>query len=109
VARLCALALFGAMLVLSGGLIGQEPRKDDKKSDPTPKVKGVLPMNWGKIGLSDEQRQQIYKIQNKYDEEIDKLEAKIKELKNSRTKEMRAVLTADQKKRLEEILLGKDK
>ena len=42
-------------------------------------------------------------------EEINKLEAKIKELKAAREKEEKAVLTAEQKKRLEEILTGKDK
>jgi hypothetical protein len=108
VSRFCVLALLGAMFVLSGGLVGQEPKEDKKAVNPT-KVKGVLPRNWGKIGLSDSQRQEIYKIQNKYDEEIDKLEAKIKELKAAQTREMRTVLTADQKKRLEEIVLGKER
>jgi Spy/CpxP family protein refolding chaperone len=107
--RVCAFALLGAMFVMSGGLIGQDAKKDGKKDDPPVKAKGVLPTNWGKLGLSDDQKQQIYKIQNKYDEEIDKLDAKIKELKAARTKDMKGVLTADQKKRLEEILLGKDK
>jgi hypothetical protein len=99
------------MVVLSGGLVGQETKKDDskKKDDPPAKVKGMLPQYWGRLGLSDEQKQSIYKIQNKHDAEIDKLEAKIKELKDVRLREMRAVLSADQKKKLEEILLGKDK
>jgi hypothetical protein len=109
--RLCALALFVSMVVLSGGLVGQDAKKDDakKKDDPPTKVKGTLPANWGKLGLSDDQKQQIYKVQGKYNEEIDKLEAKIKELKTTRDKEMRGILTADQKKRLEEILTGKGK
>jgi hypothetical protein len=110
--RLCLLALFSAMFVLSGGLVGQE-KKDDpkavKKYDPPAKAKGMLPQNWAKLGLSDDQKQTIYKIQNKHDAEINKLETKIKELKDTRLKEMRAVLTADQKKKLEEIVLGKDK
>jgi hypothetical protein len=108
------LALITGLLVLSGGSIGQdnkpkeEPKKDDKKKDdPAPKVKGVLPPNWKKLGLTDAQVQEIYKIQNKYDSEIDKLQAKIDELKAGRTKDTKAVLTSDQKKRLEEILSGK--
>lgn len=109
--RFALCVLLGAMFVLSGGLVGQEPKqKDDKtKVEPPVKAKGVLPTNWGKLGLSDDQKQQIYKIQNKYDDEIDKLDAKIKDMKAARTKDMRGVLTADQKKRLEEIVLGKDK
>lgn len=108
--RLSLCALFVAVAVLASGVAGQDTKKNEqKKDDPTVKAKGFLPMNWGKIGLSDDQKQTIYKIQNKYGDEIDKLEAKIKELKSTRDKEMKAVLTAEQKKRLEDILLGKDK
>lgn len=112
------LALFACLLVLSSGLVGQEkkedPKKDDKKvdskkEDPPAKLKGVLPPNWKKLGLTDAQVQDIYKVQNKYNEEISKLEAKIKELKAAREKEEKAILTPDQKKRLDEILTGKDK
>lgn len=107
--RFCTIVLITGMIFLSTGLAGQElKQKDDPKKDPPAKVKGQLPQYWGKLGLSTEQKQSIYKIQNKYDGEIDRLEAKIKELKESRLKDMRGVLTADQKKRLEEILLGKD-
>lgn len=110
--RLPALVLMSGLFVLSGGLmIGQDTKKDDpkaaKKDEPQAKAKGQLPQNWGKIGLTDDQKQQIYKIQGKHAGEIDKLEAKIKEIKGTRDKEMKAVLTADQKKKLEEILTGK--
>ena len=41
--------------------------------DAPTKVKGMLPQHWGKIGLDDKQKQEIYKIQAKYNEKIDKL------------------------------------
>ena len=117
--RASLLALFAALVVLSGGLVGQDPKKDDKKlddkkmdkkvdkkDDPPTKFKGTLPPNWKKLGLTDAQAQEVYKVQSKYSEEIGKLEAKIKELKASREKDEKAVLTAEQKKRLEEILIG---
>ena len=114
--RVCLCFLMGCLFVMSGGLAGQEkkddPKKKDeptKKDDPPVKAKGVLPMNWKKIGLTDEQVQKIYRIQTKYNDEIAALEAKIAELKTTKDKEMKGVLTADQKKRLEDILLGKDK
>lgn len=116
--RASLLTLVTALVVLSGGLVGQDPKKDDKKPDDKKvekkddtgvKVKGVLPPNWKKIGLTESQVQDIYKLQSKYNEEIDKREAKIKELKAARDKEMKAVLTAEQKKRLDDILTGKDK
>lgn len=111
--RVCSCALFGAMLVLSAGLTAQEKKDDPKaaKKDeggPT-KFKGQLPAKWKQLGLTDDQVQMVYKIQSKHNEEIDKLEAKIKEHKAARDKELRTVLTEGQKKRLEEILLGKDK
>lgn len=86
-------------------LAAQEPKKDD----PPVKAKGFLPPNWKKLGLSEKQIQDVYKIQAKYGDEIDKLEAKIAELKAAMDKERKAVLTAEQKKRLDEILTGKDK
>jgi Spy/CpxP family protein refolding chaperone len=99
------LALVFGLVALSTDLTGQ----DKKPSDPPGKFKGVLPPNWKKIGLTDTQVQEVYKVQGKYNDEIDKLEAKIKELKSTRDKEMKAVLTAEQKKRLDDILTGKDK
>ena len=104
-------ALIAGLIVLSGGLIGQENKTKDesKKDEPAPKLKGVLPANYKRLGLTDNQVQDIYKIQNKYDTEIDKLQAKIDELKANKTKDTKAVLTAEQKKRLEDILTGKDK
>jgi hypothetical protein len=112
--RACLFALFTALLVLSGGTFGQDAKskeeskkdvKNTKKDDTPTRVKGVLPRNWSKLGLTDTQVQSIYRVQNKYNDEIDKLEAKIKELKAARDKETKDVLTTDQKKRLEEILL----
>jgi Spy/CpxP family protein refolding chaperone len=111
--RAALFALLGGLIVLStGNLVGQDTKKDDpktteKKDDP--KAKGFLPQNWGKLGLTEAQKQDVYKIQNKYNADIDKLETQIRELKSARDKEMKAVLTPEQKKRLEDILLGKDK
>jgi Spy/CpxP family protein refolding chaperone len=113
--RLCSLALLTALLVLAGGTVAQdtkEPKnvkKEAKKDEAPVRVKGVLPANWKKLGLTDAQVQGVYRVQNKYNEEIDKHEAKIKELKAQRDKEMKEVLTPDQKKRLDEILTGKGK
>lgn len=112
--RVCACVLLGMMFALSGGLVGQEPKKQDSKpavvkDEPVGKVKGFLPANWKKLGLSEDQIQKVYKVQAKYGDEIEKLEAKIAELKAAMTKERADVLTPDQKKRLEAILLGKDK
>lgn len=101
---------FGAVLltacVLSTGiLVGQDKKADDKKPDE-PKVKGFLPQNWGKLGLSADQKQDIYRIQAKYNAEIDSLKAKIDKLKEEEKAAMEKVLTDEQKKKLKEIKSG---
>jgi Spy/CpxP family protein refolding chaperone len=106
--RVSMFALIGGLLVASGGLVGQDPKKDEPKAaktkdEPGAPVKGVLPQYWGKLGLTDDQKQEVYKVQAKYNAEIDKLEAKIKELKAARDREMKGVLTADQRKALQDI------
>ena len=99
--RVAVCALVGAMVLLAGGVVGQEAKKEE------PKAKGFLPQNWAKIGLTDDQKQQVYKVQAKFGDEIEKLEAKIRDAKAARDKELFGLLTADQKKKLEEILKAK--
>ena len=107
---------FLAAFLLVGILVGQEPKtgttkdgKGDTKAEPKveAKAKGQLPPNWKQLGLTDEQTQKVYRIQQKYNEDIDKLEVQIKEMKSKMQKERSEVLTAEQKKRLEEILKTK--
>lgn len=101
-----------------GGLSGQDPKTDPKgkeaKADPKGKdtkpegkTKGQLPQNWGALGLTAEQKDKVYKLQAKYNADIDKLEAEIKELKAKLGKERLEILTAEQKKALEDILKKK--
>ncbi len=90
--------LLGGMLLLSGnGLFSQE-----KKEDP----KGRIPPGWSKLDLTADQKASIHKVSVKYKEDIDKLKAKIKELETEERQEMVKLLTADQKKKLQEITTG---
>jgi len=88
------LVVFAALLIVNGSS-GQDT-----------KLKGVLPANWGKIGLSDEQKQKVYKVQADFNDQISKLEAQLKEAKTKEKAEMEKVLTDAQKARLREILLS---
>ena len=103
----------------------EDPKKDDvkkddvKKDDPkmpakvkdgkdgTSKGRGQLPTYWGQLGLTDLQKQNVYKIQGKHNEESDKLELQIKEMKGKMVEERSKILTPEQKTRLEDILKTK--
>ena len=118
--RQITFTLGAALLLMSGGITGQEkgtkkeePKKEEvKKETKKPSVskskyKGQLPQNWGQLGLTDDQKQSVYRIQSTYNEQIDALEEQIKELKSKMSEERSKVLSAEQKKRLEEILKAK--
>lgn len=94
-----------AMTILSGGLplVAQEPGKANvearrKPLDPSRRV----PNYFAQLGLSEAQRESIYKIQAKHQARIDALEKQLEELRAQSLKECEAVLTADQKKMLAE-------
>jgi hypothetical protein len=97
--------LLGLVVVafLAGGLLsGDEPKKDAPV-----KVRGSLPPNWGKLGLNDQQRQEIYQIQSDYGTQIAALRQQISDLQAKERKDMEKVLTDAQKQRLREIVAGK--
>ncbi|MER3416781.1 MAG: hypothetical protein C4297_11295 [Gemmataceae bacterium] len=89
-------AVIGVALALLAAGSAQEKK-------PPEKLKGRLPPNFGKLGLSEEQRQQIYKIQDDFDRKIEELQAQIKKLRADRDKAIEAVLTDTQRKVLEEL------
>jgi hypothetical protein len=89
--------------VLTGGfLTGDEPKKD-----PPPKLKGQLPQGWSKLGLTDQQKQDVYRTEAEYKTKIDALEAQIRQLKKQRKTDLDKILTDAQKARLKEILAEK--
>lgn len=107
--RATRMAWVCGLLMLTGTQVpGADPvkkaaegtKKEVKAEAKEAPVKGRLPNHFGKLDLTDDQRQSIYKIQDKYDSEIDQLEAKLQELKNLRQKEIEGVLTKEQQSRL---------
>ena len=98
--RLCVAVTALAVAMLAGNwLLGDSPKPDDP-----PKSKGQLPAHFKKLGLSDKQVQQIYKIEASYREKILALQAQIDDLKKAQHLEVDDVLTDDQKARLKELL-----
>ena len=94
---------------------GDEPAKptsdrslaqaESKPASPAAAKSGArLPNNYGQLGLTPEQRQRIYALQADYGKKIEELEAQLAALREKRDQECEAVLTAEQKQRLAEIL-----
>ncbi|GIX03861.1 MAG: hypothetical protein KatS3mg113_0867 [Planctomycetaceae bacterium] len=97
----------GAMLgVMVAGGVWSQDAKTGKKGEPkaaAEKVSGRLPNNFGQLGLSNEQRQKIYSIQSKYNEQIEELTRQVDALKKKRDEEIENVLTAAQKEQLKQL------
>jgi hypothetical protein len=88
-------------LVGGGWLFGGDDKKDQ------PKVKGTLPPNWSKLGLSEDQKQKIYSTRGDYRTKIEELRAQIRELEKKEKGELEKILTDAQKARLREIIAEK--
>jgi hypothetical protein len=73
---------------------------------PASKRKSVrrLPSYYGQVGLSDVQREAIYRLQEAYAEQLDALEKQLETLKGRRDQEIENVLAPAQKQRLRQLL-----
>ncbi len=106
--------LFALALLISAGslpLFAQDPKADDakpaaekpaaaaKKSDPSRRV----PNHFGQVGLTPEQRESIYKIRKAHYEKLEALRSEIAEIEAKSMSECEAVLTATQRKLLENL------
>jgi Spy/CpxP family protein refolding chaperone len=101
--RAVGAGLAAVLLVAAASLHAQEPKAKAKakpatKADPSRRV----PDYFGQIGLTDEQRESIYKIQGKHQARIDELEKEIDEIRAKSLGECEAVLTDMQKQMLEQ-------
>ena len=61
-----------------------------------------VPSGYSKLGLTDQQKQKLYKIQGEYYPKIQGLEKQVDDLRDKRGKEFESVLTAPQKRLLAE-------
>jgi len=62
-----------------------------------------LPRYFGQLGMSDQQRSDLYAVQDVYENRIKKLQAELKELVNERNDKLENLLTSGQKQRLQEL------
>jgi hypothetical protein len=94
--------VLAALLLAGGWLLGQTKSTDE----PPLKVKGTLPANFKKLGLSEEQTREIYKIRGTFATKIEALKQQIRDLHAEELAEIEKILTDGQKNRLRELKLG---
>ena len=88
-------------------LVAQDKPTDKPADKPAvEKARGQLPQGWKQLGLTDQQKQEVYKIQTDYRKKRAGLEQQLKALKDEERKTLAGVLTEAQKKRLAEIRAG---
>jgi hypothetical protein len=95
------LRLGGAILVLV--LLGAATAQDDK--EPV-KVRGQLPQYYKKLGLRDDQVQQIYKLRAGFKAKVENLKRQLEKLKAEEKESLEKMLTAEQLKRLRQLRSG---
>jgi Spy/CpxP family protein refolding chaperone len=106
--RIVAVVLsLSVALVLGAG--AQDKEKDkDKPKEPDKKLKGTLPTNFKALGLTDKQKQAVYKVRAEYKEKLDELEKARAKLKAEEKEALEKVLTPDQLKELKKLRSGEE-
>jgi hypothetical protein len=99
------LSVIALLLALPMSLAFQTEKADDK--NPVVKTRPPLPKYFSKIGLRDDQKTAVTKIQLDFRDKIDELKQKMAKLKAEEDAALEKVLTADQVKRLGELRSGK--
>jgi TolA-binding protein len=84
-------------------IAAQAPTEPAAAAEDDSKSRGRLPNLYGKLGVSEVQRERIYSIQGEYNAKIDDLLAQVEELRGERDTAMEAVLTNGQRQRLKEL------
>lgn len=86
-------------------LIAQSEKAADGTAQAEQKTerRGPLPFYFGKLGLSDEQKEKMYGIQDEYEVKLEALRQQIIQLEGERDQKLEAMLTPGQKLRLKEL------
>jgi hypothetical protein len=99
-----ATILLGVSL-LPGVVSRSEPKAPSKLVEKTEKAVSAprLPPYFAQIGLSTDQRARVLKVRQDYAPRIERLEQELADLTSQRDAEVEALLTTDQKSKLESL------
>ena len=93
--------LMGLSLV---GVLGILPSLAQDKAEPTaPKASRRVPPYFSKAGITPEQKEQIYAIRAKHQVKLDALKKQVDDIETQELTDCEVVLTAPQKKLLEQF------
>jgi len=95
-APLGSIAAIVLYLILPATLVAQE------SSSPRTESRGRLPSYYAQV-VTPQQKEQVYQAQAEYERQIDELEAKIEALEKKRDDAVRALLTAEQRKQVDQL------
>jgi hypothetical protein len=104
----CAAIGLGMALVLGGGvagLVAQEPGQVPPKGSPARRV----PPYFGQVGLTPQQREQIYLIRAKYADRLAQLKQQMEALQSQEMAECEAVLNEQQRAALAQKRAGSNR
>ena len=109
--RIFGLAILGLALLVSVGP-SQDKKVGEKDKKKEEKKKDTLPQFFSKLELSDDQKAKITDVQNTYKpktgelgKQIGELNKKLTEVKKAETSDIFKVLTDDQKKKYDELVV----
>ncbi|HTQ40680.1 MAG TPA: hypothetical protein VMJ32_16780 [Pirellulales bacterium] len=80
---------------------------DSTSATDDAKAKGRLPSGWGKLGITDAQKQSIYKVEASYETKIESLRKQLSDLETQRDADIRNLLTDAQHKQLDDAASAK--
>src|SRR5262245_16144624 len=102
-------ALTGVVLMTVALLVGTGYSGDKDKGEPKkdPPKKFGLPANWGKLGLSVEQKRKVSATRGAFYAKVKALQEQIDKLKKEEQQELLTILTDEQKDQLRKILAEK--
>jgi TolA-binding protein len=93
-------ALLALLLTTASGSLSAQEAAAPTKARAKPR--GRLPAYYAQV-VSNLQRERIYKVQQSYSEQIEALEAQLKDLQTKMQTEIRGVLTPEQQKKIDEL------
>jgi hypothetical protein len=92
-------SLAAALAVVEHPAVGAEGKAAVKK--PAGRKGHRLPAHYGQV-VNEKQREEIYRIEDEYQPKIEALQKQLDALKKARDEKISALLTAEQKKQIEE-------